>query len=310
MASFGRRPGKKDSGHGIRQPANSRSGSGSDSFRRMMEEEEERLQFAKEYEEREGSRTLEGAASDDVRGRGSPPRSGASNPHSTRVKDEAPKHRGPNPRVFLQIEIRNKATAKQKASGRLEFELLADTVPKTAENFRCLCTGEKGGNSHFLNCLFHNVTPGLSAQGGDITAGNGSGGCSIYGEQFDDENFLNRHDARGMLSMANTGRNTNNSQFHLMFIRAKQMDKKNVVFGKMIRDEDNILRSIEDAGTKSGVPQSLISIIACGEIGGSNRTAQKARSRSRSRNGRVQFDSDGRIDFKALRSGKGDGRIR
>merc|ERR1712071_504101 len=120
----------------------------------------------------------------------------------------APNQNGDNPHVFFQIKHGG------QAAGRVTMELFADVVPKTAENFRALCTGEKGvGRSgkplHFKGCAFHRVIAGFMAQGGDFTAGNGTGGESIYGGEFKDENFTNKHNGRGILSMANAGPGTN-----------------------------------------------------------------------------------------------------
>lgn len=137
-----------------------------------------------------------------------------------------------NPKVFFDI------ATKSKPLGRVKFELFADKVPKTAENFRALCTGEKGAgtqgkNLHFKNSVFHRIITGFMAQGGDITHGNGMGGESIYGAKFKDENFLLKHDAPGMLSMANAGPGTNGSQFFITFVPCAWLDGKHVVFGRV-----------------------------------------------------------------------------
>lgn len=129
--------------------------------------------------------------------------------------------------------------ADSKPFGKLKFELFADKVPKTAENFRALCTGEKGnGRSgkplHFKNSPLHRIIPSFMAQGGDITMGNGYGGESIYGNKFPDENFLLKHTTPGLLSMANSGPNSNGSQFFITFVPCPWLDGKHVVFGKVI----------------------------------------------------------------------------
>jgi len=138
-----------------------------------------------------------------------------------------------NPKVFFDVTIGGQNV------GRITMELFADTTPRTAENFRALCTGEKGvGRSgkplHFKGCTFHRVITEFMAQGGDFTNGNGTGGESIYGEKFADENFVKKHTARGDLSMANAGPNTNGSQFFMTFIPCNWLDGKHCVFGRVV----------------------------------------------------------------------------
>ncbi|KAH0794205.1 cyclophilin-type peptidyl-prolyl cis-trans isomerase-2, Bmcyp-2 [Histomonas meleagridis] len=155
-------------------------------------------------------------------------------------------------------------------AGKIIIELFADRVPKTAENFRMLCTGEKGvGRSgeklHYKGCKFHRIIPHFIIQSGDFIANDGSQNESIYGQRFDDENFVVKHDQPGIVSMANSGRNTNGGQFFITLVKAQWLDNHHVAFGKVIEGM-NVVEMIQAAGSSNGVPKQNIIISDCGEI--------------------------------------------
>jgi peptidyl-prolyl isomerase D len=154
---------------------------------------------------------------------------------------------------------------------RVQFELYENVVPKTVSNFRALCTGEKGRgrsgrNLHFLNSQFHRIIPGFMMQGGDFTKGDGTGGESIWGHEFQDENFKLKHTEPYLLSMANAGKNTNGSQFFITFDKTPHLNGKHVVFGRVEKGVDAI-KKIERLQTNhNDKPKLPVKVTKCGQL--------------------------------------------
>ncbi|XP_055875623.1 peptidyl-prolyl cis-trans isomerase-like [Biomphalaria glabrata] len=159
---------------------------------------------------------------------------------------------------FFDISIGN------QPAGRVVFQLYDKDVPKTAANFKALCTGEKGFG--FKDSKFHRIIPGFMCQGGDFTRGDGTGGKSIYGEKFADENFVKKHIKEGLLSMANAGPNTNGSQFFITTAKTSWLDNKHVVFGEVVSGYNEVVKKMESVGSQAGKPTKPVTITNCGVL--------------------------------------------
>ncbi|CAI5461852.1 unnamed protein product [Closterium sp. Yama58-4] len=212
-----------------------------------------------------------------------------------------------NPRVFFDISMSgNKAQ-------RVVMELFADVVPRTAENFRALCTGEMGEGKftrkplHFKGTVFHRVIPGFMAQGGDFSNKDGTGGESIYGGKFADESFKLPHAAAGTLSMANAGPNTNGSQFFLTFKATPHLDGKHVVFGRVVEGME-VVRAMESQPTGDrDRPVFPIKITKCGQLppaaASGGKSGKKARGEEKEKG--EEKEEEGGKGGKGGKSGKG-----
>jgi len=206
--------------------------------------------------------------------------------------DVVPETAPGRPLVYLDIAISGAPV------GRVVCELYTDAVPRTAENFRSLCTGLRGEGRrgkplHYRGCRFHRIIPNFMVQGGDITHGDGTGGESIYGQTFPDENLQLKHTVPGILSMANSGKDTNNSQFFICTKACPHLDGKHVVFGRVVEGM-NVVELMEARGRESGVPTAPVVVDDCGEL--RNRGADNSAGAASGRQAKRQRLADAPVE--------------
>jgi cyclophilin family peptidyl-prolyl cis-trans isomerase len=186
--------------------------------------------------------------------------------------DALPKFDAENAQTWFDLQI-GEDDEEDKQTGRVVFELFTKQVPKTADNFRAICTGEKGDDLTYKNSIFHRVIKSFMMQGGDITAGNGTGGKSIYGEKFEDEGIWFPHTHGGVLSMANAGPNTNGSQFFICFKDTPHLDGKHTIFGRVIHGMDICYKVEEGETGAQDKPIKPVKVVDCGEFVGDDKMA-------------------------------------
>ncbi|KAL3515005.1 hypothetical protein ACH5RR_021907 [Cinchona calisaya] len=178
-------------------------------------------------------------------------------------------------RVFLDVDI------DKQHIGRIVIGLYGKVVPKTAENFRALCTGEMGKAAngkalHYKGTPFHRIIPGFMIQGGDIVYGDGRGNASIYGSTFPDENFKIKHSHAGIVSMVNSGPDSNGSQFFITTVKTYWLDGEHIAFGQVLEGMDTLFAVEGGAGTYSGKPRKKVIIADSGEIPKSKRDEENS----------------------------------